>query len=108
LPRVSVKKQYERELAMDPETVRLIVESIKEAVPVMVPLIVSSIASAWLRFRNRKKRLQSSKSKPNIVIETDSGNIRLQLDQPGDISIESISKINLPNNVNEITRIRLE
>lgn len=105
---VSVREpeRLDPELAMDPGIVSLLIELGKAA----IPAIVSAIAWAWVEHVRRKRAVETPPSKgrfkPTIVLETDAGDIRIEVDTSN--IDNSISTSNLPENVQQIVRIRLE
>ena len=105
---ISVKKPDQKGWAMDPQTVNLIIDTLKEVGPALIPSIIGLLAKAWTNYREKKKPSKASttvgRSSARIIIETEAGNIRLDLDK-----VESIESLpDLPKKVNEIVRIRLE
>jgi len=106
-PEVSIKTTESSGLAMDPATIALVFGTVN----VVVPALITAIATIWVEhIKNRKQPDKSEQKpdipKPSVVIETDAENIRIILDT-SDIKA-SVVRVRLPTTIEQITRIRLE
>jgi hypothetical protein len=99
---ISVKIPESSGLAMDPATIALAVDVAKA----IVPALISALATIWVQHIKSKKPQDKPDRKPNIVIETDAGNIRISLDTSN--VEDSVLRVQLPATVEDISRIRLE
>jgi hypothetical protein len=106
VPSVSLKKPEQSGLAMDPGTIALVFGLAK----VTVPVLITTIGTIWVAYINRRSANETSAppvidSQPTIVIETDDRNIHINIDS--DDVERSVSRAELPETVDEMTRIRL-
>lgn len=103
-PGISVKNTPSSGLAMDAETIALVVDVAK----VTIPALITLLGSVWVAHIEKKKE---SKTLPQIqyhtimVIETTINNIKIDLkSQP----ISDATAKALPQNIDDIVRIRFE
>lgn len=104
---VSIKTTENSGLAMDPATVSLIFGTVN----VVVPALITAIATIWVAHIQNKKKANKSQNKtnilnPNIIIETDDENIKITIDASNIKA--SVQRVGLPKTIEQITRIRLE
>jgi len=104
---VSVQVTKSSGLAMEAATVSLFLELAK----ITVPSLITVLATVWIDYLKSKKQTERPKHpgvtlKTTIVIETDADNIPVVVDSSNIQA--SVTKVSLPKDLEEITRIRLE